>query len=278
MTRLPLFVFSLGLLVLIGCRKTPDNVLPHDEMVSLLADLHRGEGVMDMNRREFKEDSMRIAFRDAIYRKHNVTKQTVDSSYYWYARNMDEYSKIYDDVIALLEKEIEETEATAARIQTAAVGDSANAWSFSSRYILSENSPQHELAVQLFPDDNWEKGDNYTLNFKLINNLSPFTSMIGVEYADGQLEWIENESKDAGKYNYTLVTDSTKELSRVFSVLRAPQLGSQVVFVDSLSLMRTRKDKSVYSKRHSQKKILPVKEIKSLRVSEPSDTINENDN
>lgn len=240
-----------------GCRKRPGKVLNNHDMAMLLADMHRGEGAVEMNRREFSSDSAKLALQEAIYRKHNVTKEIVDSSFSWYGHNMEEYMKVYDEVIEILQHEIDNTDAVAARIQLAAIGDSADTWNFSPRYILNYNSPVPELSVCLYPDENWEKGDNYTLNFKVLNSTSPMKSVLAVEYDDGQVEWVQNDVTDNGKYTFVIITDSTKSLASIYSSILINPSIHETVFIDSLSLMRTRVDRNVYGRRYSQRRLFP---------------------
>ena len=265
----------LFLLCLAACRKSPDHVIAPHEMASLLADLHRGEGAVDMNYRTFGSDSMKLALREAIYKKHNVTKEMVDTSFDWYGHHIDEYMKVYTEVIDLLQREIDQTDASAARIQMAAVGDSVDTWNFSPRYILNSNSILPNLSVYLTPDENWEKGDNYTVNFKIINSVSPLSSVLGVEYDDGQLEWIDNKVNESGKFTYTLITDSTKTIRKVFATVSASPTSNETVFVDSLSLMRTRVNRQNYMRRMSQKKLQPLirKQSPATQPRTPDDSV-----
>lgn len=257
MKRLTFISCFVALAILAGCSGRPDGVMSNHKMALLLADMHRGEGVVEMNRRVFNSDSSKIALKEAIYRRHNVSQEVVDSSLSWYGHHMDEYMKVYTEVIDILQQEIDNTDAVAARIQLSAVGDSADTWSFSPRYILNSHSPVPELSVYLTPDENWENGDNYTLNFRVMNSTMPFKSVLGVEYEGGQVEWVENEVPENGKYSFLFVSDSTKNIKSVYSsILVSPSI-HETVFIDSLSLIRTRVDRNIYGRRHSQKKLMP---------------------
>lgn len=257
MKKLPYLIIGICCLFVYACSNTPSEVIKPHDMALLLADIHRSEGVVEMNRRDFSTDTSKQALMEAVYRRHNVTQQMVDTSFDWYGHHIEEYIKVYTEVIDILQNEIDQTDAVAARIQMAAVGDSADAWIYAPRYILSSTVPSRTLNINLIPDDNWERGDNYTLNFNVINSRSPVKSLIGVEYADGQIEWVENILNDNGKVSFTIISDSTKDLSRVFASILPNAAFNETVFLDSLSLMRTRANRQIYSRRYSQKKIMP---------------------
>ena len=247
-------IFTM-LAFLSACRKTPAGILDNQKMASLLADIHKGEGVIEVNRKEFRSDSSKIDLLNAIYERHNVTKQDFDTSLDWYGHNMEEYMKVYDEVIEILQNDLDNI-SSAYNVQVAAIGDSVNTWTIADRYILSGNIPDNKLAISLNADENWEPGDNYTVNFKIINSLSPVKAMVGVEYEDGALEWIEHFASDNGKYSYTVVSDSTKTLDNVYCIISAELRNKEILFLDSISLMRTRINKMNYPRRFSQKKLM----------------------
>lgn len=247
------------LLMLMSCGKTPSHVIPPHKMAQLLADIHRGESAVDMNRRDYSTDSAKLALREAIYRRHNVDQKMVDTSYYWYGHHIEEYMKVYTEVVDILQQELDNTSANLARMQIAAVGDSADTWSYPSRFVIDRNTVVPHLAMMLLPDENWEKGDNYTLNFKLINATTPVRSTLAAVYDDGRIEWIENQANENGMVSYTLVTDSTVNLAKIFTSIDVEPKTSETVFIDSLSLVRTRVNRSIYPKRYNNRKITPLK-------------------
>lgn len=237
-----------------GCHKSSSPILNPNEMASLLADIHKSESVMDINRSDYRNDTSKLAIREAVFRRHNVTQEIFDTSMNWYAHNMDEYMKVYDKVIENLQQQIDKTDAIAARIQIVATGDSADIWALSKRYVVNSFSPEKSFDFELLPDENWEKGDNYTLNFKVLNALSPISAIIIAEYADGQIEWTENNYKDNGNVSINLMSDSTRTLSKVYGNISLEPQDQETIFLDSISLFRTRVTSNNYSIRHNLKK------------------------
>lgn len=238
-----------------GCRKTPSDVIAPHKMALLLADIYKSESAIDLNRKDYRHDSSKLALEEAVLRRHEVTREKFDTSLYWYGHHIDEYMKVYDEVIENLQTEIDRTDAIASKIILTAVGDSVDTWSLASRYMFTRFSHVKQLQIELDSDENWENGDNYILNFKVINGISGVKSQLGAEYNDGFIEWIENNTTENGKYSYNLITDSTKTLKRIFGKIVLDPHVNEFIFLDSISLMRTRVNKITYNKRHSQKKI-----------------------
>lgn len=265
-------VIMTAVLMTVACRRTPGDVIEPHDMALLLADIHKGEGVVELNRRSFSNDSSKRALMEAIYRRHGVTQEQFDTSMVWYGHHLEEYINVYNEVMDILQAEIDQTDAVAARIQMAAVGDSANTWNFSPRYIFTRNTPVKMLSIVLLPDENSEPGDNYTINFKTLNNVSPIKSILGVEYNDGLIEWIENTHTESGKASWSLITDSLREIKRVFNNLILNPTGHEMVFIDSLSLTRTRVNPQNYGRRYVQKKIAPVPKPIEKEIADSMDT------
>ncbi|MCX4258956.1 MAG: DUF4296 domain-containing protein [Muribaculaceae bacterium] len=250
------------ILALAGCRKTPDGIIPPDQMTDLLIDMHKAEGVADMDYRDWGNDSSKLLLRDAVYGRYNADQAKVDSSLAYYGRHIGEYMDIYNEVITRLEEEVDRSEAIGNQsIHLTIVGDSANAWPLSRRIVLNSMSPAKVVAFSLNRDDNWENGDLYTWNAKIINARSSIKWHIGAEYTDGALEWnfVEsNEGNDA--VSLSLQTDSTKSVDHVFGYAVTSPMDDEIIYLDSISLMRERLNPLSYPRRNRQQRARPLSE------------------
>lgn len=243
-----------------GCRKTPDGVIPPHKMADLIIDIHKAEGVVDMDYRDWGNDSSRLLLRDAVYRHHNADQAKVDSSLAYYGRNITEYIKIYDEVISRLEEDIDKSEAMGNQgIQLSIVGDSANAWPLARRINLSSTSPSKVLSFALQRDENWKNGDSYTWNAKVINARDVIKWLIGAEYADGGFEWNTAESGEGNDaVSIWLQTDSTRDVEKVFGYAVTSPVGNDILYLDSISLVRERVNRRTYSRRSKQQRVTPL--------------------
>lgn len=80
--------------------KPPQNIIPKDKMIDILVDLHLTDGMFTINeiRMEMaKKDS--INFYNVIFENHGYSRSDFDTSVYYYSHNINEYNKIYIEVL-----------------------------------------------------------------------------------------------------------------------------------------------------------------------------------
>ena len=65
MKRFP--VILIIILALASCSKVPGGVIEPEEMAQLMADVHTGEAMLEMNRQDYPNDSMKLVLRQSIY-------------------------------------------------------------------------------------------------------------------------------------------------------------------------------------------------------------------
>ncbi len=246
--------FCLVLILCVGCDSTPDYVISQDKMAQILIDIHTAESVIESNRKEYESDSVKKALKQSIYLKHNVTAEQVDTSFVWYGHNIEQYIEVYDKVISQLEEDIDNVDVSSEDVQFTIAGDSADAWSGLKFRRLTVLSADNNIAFVINSDDNWEKGDVYEWKMKLIRNSMSFNWFIAVDYSDGTSEYITELITSDGWQDITLYSDSTKTASRVYGVALTDVKGDDRVFVDSISLVRTRINQQTYHRRFSQEK------------------------
>ena len=86
----------------VSCNRAPDGVIPESTMEDLIVDLEMADAYIDSHWDQFPNDSSRLVLKQSIFMKHDVTPELYDTSLVWYARNMDVYLKVYDNVIERL--------------------------------------------------------------------------------------------------------------------------------------------------------------------------------
>ncbi len=101
---------SLLLIILIGCNF--DNRVPKDfpkekEFAQILADVHFTESVISQIRLKHRSmNDVANGCYHAVLSKYNLTQDKFDTIVSWYTSHPEIYSKVYDDVVAILtEKE-----------------------------------------------------------------------------------------------------------------------------------------------------------------------------
>ncbi len=241
------------LMLLVGCKSTPNGVLSHDDFVDLLVDLHKGEAYTDIFFREFREDSMKATYQQSLLKKHGITQEEFDTTMVWYGAHIEEYISVYDDVIAQLEKESSQITATANQALSL-IGDSVNLWHESSHYVINRRSPSQFLQFYVEYDENWENGDSYTWQFKTFNNVSSAIMAMVVEYKDFSTEYRTDDVKEDGWKKMTMVIDSLKTPVALYGYVKFDVREDEEVYIDSMSLIRNRFTELEYRRRFNQKR------------------------
>ncbi len=80
--------------------KLPDYVISHDDMVNIIIDIHLTDGLFTNNkvrRKLAKKDSLN--YYNAILNNYGYTRADFDTSVHFYSKNIDEYDKIYEEVL-----------------------------------------------------------------------------------------------------------------------------------------------------------------------------------
>lgn len=236
-----------------GCNSTPEHVIPQEKMAQLLADIHVGESVVEINRSDYREDSLKRVLKQSIYAKHGVTVEQVDTSYVWYGHHIEEYIKVYDRVVEILEKRTKEI-GDADDLHITVAGDSADAWSGVRYYVLAHDAPSEYISFSINRDENWEKGDKYQWRLKLLNNRSELKWSLYADYADGTTEYCSEMSSAGGWNDIMFVVDTARTATRIYGVAHVNLASDERVFIDSISLVRTRFDESRPYMRYNHKK------------------------
>ncbi len=233
--------------VLSSCDPAPDGVLSKEEMARLLADIHKGESVTDIERRSFSTDSMKMALRQSIYMKHGVDKATVDSSMRWYGKHMETYVEVYDRVIEILEEDLTTAtdragaEKQSTQMDIAVEGDSVDVWNDIRYRRFAPAMPSEIIPFVLKSDRFWERGDVYQLLVKMLDSRGTTSLTMVAEYTDGSADYVTSTTVGEGWKSVKLVLDSAKMASNVYGSISYTGSTGEVAMADSISLWRSRR-------------------------------------
>lgn len=236
-----------------GCNSTPDHVIPPEEMARLLADLYTAESIVEINRTKFATDSMKKVMKQSVYARHGVTAEKVDTSFVWYGHHIEDYIKVHDRVVEILEKDI--AEAAASNAAFGVEGDSVDTWQWSRHYELTGLSPRRVISFNLPKDANWQKGDIYAWSIKLINNRSQLKWGMSAEYPDGKVEYCYSDINGEGWNKLQYISDSTQVPVRIAGYLMNVNDKGGNLYIDSISLIRDRLKPGIYHQRYRQHSI-----------------------
>ena len=245
-----------------GCSSTPDGVLSKSDMADLLVDINIGESVIEMNFREYDNDSVKKVLRQSILAEHGLSSDDYDRSINWYGHHIDVYQEVYEEVIARLEKRIAEEKVKGSAeevlkpsevtVQTSFDGDSVDIWTQPKVYAFSSSTASEYLTFTINRDANMKPGDVYIWSMSVLNNNRPIRWAIVASYgstssnsdfdiasSDG-LALTVGDNAASDRHTLTLRTAADKIPSKVFGFVHVRSVGDERVMIGDISLVRRR--------------------------------------
>lgn len=257
-------------LLSVACSKVPSDVIKPHAMARLLADVHTGESIVELERTRYYTDSMKQVMKQSVLRRHGVTSEQFDSSLAWYGRNIKEYMEVYDETIEILEHRLIETgNRVAAENALSIAGDSVDVWP-NPRYItINDRTPSKILTFNFARDPNWERGDNYTWRVKLFNAPQDSRWTIGAQYADGTMEYVSSTAGGDGWKEIKFQTDSMLDPVRIFGYFDGNNRPGSDLRLDSIEMVRKRVSPNLYQRPYANTKrhFYPAVELETLTDS-----------
>ena len=272
-----LLVILLFTVLLVGCWKTPDNIISEDDMSAILADMYKAEAMVEEDNNKYYNDSLKMMVRQSVMMKHNVTQEQYDTSIVWYAHNLDVYKDVYENTIKQLDTELNEIRkgdytavapvAKSDKIKPSvpryrAVGDTADIWENLRTWALLPGFSRNIITFDLKPDKECMKGDRYELAFKLANQRQSMKVFLGIDYKDGSTAYLYRTVNNEGWKHYKLQADTTRDVTRIYGYMSYASKPKHVVYVDSVELLRTHLDRKSYSNIIHQQNWIGKKEDK----------------
>lgn len=262
-------IFILLALLTAACSGVPSDVIQPEEMAQLMADVHTGEAVVDMNRWDYESDSMKLVFKESVYAKHGVTSEQVDSSMAWYGRNITRYMDVYDRTIEILEQRLTETGNREAAAAMSIAGDSVDVWPYPRYLSFTPLSPSGYITFRFNADENWEKGDVYTWRAKFIINGNDGEWGMAATYSDGAVETIYSGYGQEGWREITLRSDSTRTMTSLRGYMRADLGQTRMALVDSIEIIRKRLSPDDYGQRYRQRGVYNYRDTSATTAAVP---------
>jgi hypothetical protein len=95
-------IFVLLAIFLSSCfqDKAPENVISEEDMVEIIIDMHLTDGLFTITKvRKDLAQKDSLNYYNEIFLKYGYTRQDFDTSVYYYSKNINEYDKIYQEVL-----------------------------------------------------------------------------------------------------------------------------------------------------------------------------------
>ncbi len=271
MRKLLYLVLALvSLSVAASCIDRPDFVLEEEQMIDLLVDVHRAEGLLEMQQQQGAGfgtdlDTYQKEIIAAVLQKHGVSRSRYDSSLMWYAQHLKLLTRVYGHVDERLKEEHEmwSLQVTETRDFVGSMaGDSVDLWTLRDHLILDSRRYSDILFWEIPSDSNFVDGDTLRWQFT-IRQLLPGQKVLA-SISLTKYEPTEEELRRQGKkkqneplgapigFDAKTITQNgeCQLIARADSLqpFRSVILGlvlmndsnkAAPVFVDSISLLRT---------------------------------------
>ena len=235
-------VFAI-LLGLSACSKVPDGILSEREMQQVLHDVLVAEAMAGIDYETYRTDTMKVALYQSVFRKHGIDQAKYDSSLIWYGRNLDIYIKVYDRVVADLNRQVADLGDVQAEAAPSSNSDSIDIWP-RRRYLAFEpREPFNGVSFQIRPDKPYSSGSTFVLGMR-VWGLRPdmkHKPRIRLQADLGDTTVVLNQTVDRDGYvEAALRTLATKRVKRVYGFIHLDDCDMRYgkIYLDSLSLMK----------------------------------------
>lgn len=258
----------IALFVLAACSHDPDYVIDEKDMVDLLVDVHKAEAVIESNYNQYSSKADKKKLREAVFLKHGITQEQFDTNLVWYGHHIEDYMKIYEQVVECLKAENEEAKKLLAEDNSQTMsqpGDSVDVWKQRRAHVFDTRQASNLLTFDIAPDENFRTRDYFELRFKVL--LLPKLAVkpqvyLAARHINHDIVYNQLDIDREGWHSLPLQTDSAMALSRINGYIVLPmQTVPGTMYVDSLTLIR----------RHYNDRIPAVERQKSL-PSRPKST------
>lgn len=257
-----IFIFAI-ICIATACNKRPEYVLSDSEMESLLTDLILADAYEQSAASRTLSDSVRMTFTDAIMAQHGVDQQTLDSTFAWYSRNLDDYYRLYtrvDKRIAKMNKKVGGN-----------VNDNKDLndiWQMPVRIQLSPLAYSDALVFEM-PGESVGKGEKLEWYFRLSNDVRA-DATLGVDYTNGATAISRRELSGSRNVSLSLIVDTLLTPRRVFGLLRVNRR-DMPLWLDSIRLTKTPFDSTAYDAFRNSRFMMPPKRRVNVLLSTPSE-------
>lgn len=216
-------------IILLGCDKRPKGVLSDSQMVDFLTDMSVAEAIQQSAAGGDLPDSVRRRIGYSVMKAHGIDRKTLDSTYAWYSKNVDNYYDLYEKVEQNINKELKRSGVDEHN------GLDNNIWNLQSHIVFSPVASTDVLVFRM-PGSAVGKGEK--LQWRMTFNKSTDAGVsIGIDYDDGTTSLVNRAMRGDRNLDISVIADTARTPQRVFGTLRIKR-NVMPVFADSVCLLR----------------------------------------
>lgn len=227
-----LLLLPAGAMAGLLCSCGDKSPVSQGKMADLIVDMQLAEAYAG-NHIEYASDSARNVLRQSVLAKYGMTQAEMDTAISWYAHHLEKYDKLYEEVERKLERKQKKLLASSGEGEQSEEG---SLWPYSMMAMLSPNSAQDAVMFSL-PVSDIQPGERLTWKMRLSKG-SGADMTLGVDYREGGTSYINRYFSQSQRLELNLQTDSSRNVSRVYGVMRVDAHTVLPIWADSISLTR----------------------------------------
>ena len=211
-------IILVGASLMTGCGNSmPKEVIPPAKMEKVLYDYHLALGIS--SRLPSSEDYKKQAFKNYLFKKHDITSAQFDSSMVWYTRNSYELSKIYQNLDKRFSRE--KTKLTSMLQErhidiTTQPGDTVNIWNYYPVYWLTDAPMNNKFTFSMNADTNFWVKDAFAWNADItFLNASRVTMGLNIRYQNDSVTGKTIAMTQPGSHTLYVPADSLNEIKDI---------------------------------------------------------------
>ena len=157
-------------MVSVSCIDRPEVVLSEEQMVDLLVDVHRSEGLIDLQKGQMNDEAYQQSIMASVLVKHGVTREQYDSSLMWYAQHLKLFVRVYSHVEERLNEEYDVWNllvADSKDFDVSEAGDSVELWTLRDYLVLDQDRRTSYRLWEIQTDSNYVAGDTLRWSFEV---------------------------------------------------------------------------------------------------------------
>jgi len=214
------FIIILFIIIFAGCKNKPKNLLPRENFINMLAEVHLYDAIM--SKESFFDKNILItdsaSFYNQLFVKYNITRQDFTDNINFYSANLDDFDDIYIDVLAILNKKLSDLDSleNIEGSEQAEIVDSTNLWNLKDSWILPADGDNEPIKFTV----EVTKSGTYTLSaeIKMFEDDKTVEQRMSIfaYYEDGSFDSNSNGTiaKDGtfNKHEVSITTNASKQL------------------------------------------------------------------
>lgn len=233
----------LWLFCLSACSKVPDEILSEKKMQQVVKDMMVAQSMTSGDYKSYPDNESKQALYEGVFRKHGITQAEYDTALVWYGRNLDIYMKVYERVLADIDRDIKALGDVQADAGPVSNSDSVNIWPRRPYLTLYPEALFNGVVFDSRPETSYSSGSIFVLGMRVWGIRKGMRTFPQVRLSADQGDTIVTVNellKHDGYQEIWLRTVPTKRVKRVYGYIRLDNTASDYykVYIDSINLIK----------------------------------------